>query len=861
MAPPARTLYSQRSMSPALLLRRWVLPLLAMLAWPVSAPAAQAARDRLVVALQLEPPTLDPTAGAAQAIKDVTYRTIFEGLTTVVATGAAVPLLATGWTRAADARSYVFRLRPGVRFSDGTPFDAAIVRFSLLRAIRPGSTNAEAPDLAEIAGIDVLDPLTVRIRLTTADAGLPELLARGDCVMVAPGSAATNLTRPIGTGPFRFVAWRRGDRLMLRRNDGYWGPRPALATIEFRFIADPAAAFAAVKTHAVDLFTDYPAPEHVAPLRADPSLRITTAPSQGEVILALNHRVAPLGDLRVRRAIAFALDRQAIIDGAMFGFGTAIGSHFPPQSPDYVDLTGRYPHDVARARALLAAAGYPHGFAVTLKLPPAAYARRSGEIVAAELRAIGLTVTIVPVEWAQWLGDVYGRHQFDMTIVSHAEPDDYVIYGRSDYYFGYDGRAVRALLARLKAATDPRVRHLVLGMIQRRIADDAVNGFLFQYPHIGVADARLRDVWANTPLQEVDYGRARFVGGAATIAAARLNGPVPLWLLLLPTLAVLAAMLVVAGPAWTARRLGILALTLAGASLLIFALVQIAPGDPAQFMMGVEASPQSLAAVRGELGLGGSAPHRYFAWIAGLLRGDLGTSYTYRVPVTSLLGPRLAVSLPLAALALLLAVAGGLSAALLGARRPGRPLDRTIAGLARLGLAVPGFWLAILLLLLFAVRLRWVDAGGFPGWEAGLGAGLQALLLPALALAIPQGAVVARVARAALGDELARDYVRTARAKGLTPHTILWRHALPNALPAIVTIIGLQIPFLIAGSVIVEMVFLLPGLGQLVLQAITARDLMTVQAVALLMVAATVLASFLADVAQQLADPRRRRRA
>ncbi|UAK25184.1 ABC transporter substrate-binding protein [Sphingomonas nostoxanthinifaciens] len=845
-------------MRAAFRLWRWLALLLLLLAG-LSAPAA--ARDRLVVALQLEPPTLDPTAGAAAAIKEVTYRTIFEGLTTLDATGAAVPLLATGWTMAPDAKSYLFHLRPGVRFHDGTPFDADVVRFSLLRAIRPGSTNAEAAQLGEIAGVDAIDPLTVRIRLSTADAALPVLLAWGDCVMVAARSAAGNATDPIGTGPFRYGDWRRGDRLTLVRNDHYWGAAPALASVEFRFIADPAAAYAAVKTHAVDLFTDYPAPENVAQLRADPTLRITTAPSQGEVILALNHRVAPLADLRVRRAISYALDRRAIIDGAMFGYGIPIGSHFPPQSPDHVDLTGRYPHDVARARALLAAAGYPRGFAITLKLPPPAYARRSGEIVAAELRAIGLSVTIVPVEWAQWLADVYGRHQFEATIVSHAEPDDYVIYGRPDYYFGYDGKAVRGLLARLKATADPRTRHDLLVAIQRRIAEDAVNGFLFQYPHIGVADAHLQNAWANTPLQEVDYGRARFddAGGASPITAARGVGG--MWLPLLLGAIALALVVRATGPGWVLRRLGVLALTLAGASLFIFALVQVAPGDPAQFMMGIEASPQAVASLRAELGLTGAPLHRYLGWIGGLLRGDLGTSYTYRVPVAALLGPRLALSLPLAGLAMLLAIPLGVGTALAGARRPGRMLDRATGGLTRLGLAVPGFWLAILLVLLFAVRLHWVAAGGFPGWGEGAWPAVRALLLPALALAVPQAAVIARVARGALAEELARDYVRTARAKGLAPRTILWRHALPNAAPAIVTIVGLQVPFLIAGSVIVEMVFALPGLGQLVLQAIAGRDLVTVQAVALLMVAATVLASFLADVGQRLADPRLRGRA
>ncbi len=823
------------------------------------APAS--ARDRIVVALQLEPPTLDPTSGAAQAIKEVTYRTIYEGLTTLDATGAAVPVLATSWTMAPDARSYIFHLRPGVRFSDGMPFDAKIVAFSLTRAIAPNSTNSMAERLREIAGVDVIDPLTVRIRLNQPDAGLPVLLAWGDCVMVAPGSADHLATAPVGTGPFLYQSWKRGDRLTLVRNDAYWGAKPSLRVIEYRFISDPAAAYAAMKTHSIDVFPDYPAPENLAQLRAEPALRVSTAPSEGEVILALNNLQGPLRDVRVRRAISYALDRRAIIDGAMFGYGQPIGSHFPPQNPDYVDLTGLYPHDPAKARALLAEAGYPHGFALTLKLPPPAYARRSGEIVAAELAAVGIKATIVPVEWPQWLDEVYGRHAYDMTIVSHAEPADYDIYGRSDYYFGYDGRAVKAMLDRLRATTDPGERHATLGAIQRRIAEDAVNGFLFQFPHLAVADARLTHLWVNTPLQATDFASARFAGADVAEQDTHRTRSWGAPLILLFTFAGFVALARAAGVGWLIRRLGILALTLAGASIVIFALLQLAPGDPAQFMMGLQASPEAIAALRAELGLGGSAVVRYLHWIADLLRGDLGTSYAYRVPVAGLIGPRLALSLPLACLAMLASILIGLPVAFAAALRPRGRIDRTIGGLTRLGVAIPAFWLAMILLLAFAVHLPWFPASGFPGWQAGAGPALAALILPTLALALPQAALIARVARAALLAEQSRDYVRTARAKGLGRGLILWRHIAPNAAAPILAVVGLQFPYLLAGAVIVENVFYLPGLGSLVVQAITARDLIVVQAVAMLMVAATVIASFLTDVAQALLDPRLRGRA
>jgi ABC-type dipeptide/oligopeptide/nickel transport system permease component len=278
-------------------------------------------------------------------------------------------------------------------------------------------------------------------------------------------------------------------------------------------------------------------------------------------------------------------------------------------------------------------------------------------------------------------------------------------------------------------------------------------------------------------------------------------------------------------------------------------------------MMGMRASPAAVAALRTELGLNGSAIARYFAWIGGIVQGDLGTSYAYRVPVAGLIGPRIALSLPLACLAMLVSVLAGLPAAFLAALRPRGWMDRAIGALTRLGVAIPGFWLAMILLLAFAVHLSWFPASGFPGWQAGLRPALCALILPTLALGLPQAALIARVARAALLAEQGRDYVRTARAKGLGRGRILWRHIAPNAAAPILAIVGLQFPFLLAGSVIVENVFYLPGLGSLVVQAITARDLIVVQAVALLMVAATVIASFLTDVAQALLDPRLRGRA
>ncbi len=294
------------------------------------------------------------------------------------------------------------------------------------------------------------------------------------------------------------------------------------------------------------------------------------------------------------------------------------------------------------------------------------------------------------------------------------------------------------------------------------------------------------------------------------------------------------------------------------ATAIVFVIVQIVPGDPVRYMMGLQAEPDSVAAVRHQLGLDVAPVQRYFHWLAGLLRGDFGRSYTYRVPVGELIAERLQVSLPLALYALLISTAIAFPVGLISAARRGRMGDGLLTGLTQLGLAIPNFWLGILLVMVFAVGLHWVSAGGFPGWDAGFAAGLKALTLPAIALAMPQAAILARVLRGSLLDTLHEDYIRTARAKGAGERQVLWRHALPNALVPVLTILGMQFSFLLAGGVIIENVFFLPGLGRLVFQAIVQRDLIVVQGVVVLLVLAVVTVTFLVDLSYVLVNPRLR---
>ncbi len=309
------------------------------------------------------------------------------------------------------------------------------------------------------------------------------------------------------------------------------------------------------------------------------------------------------------------------------------------------------------------------------------------------------------------------------------------------------------------------------------------------------------------------------------------------------------------------RRLASLAASLVVASLVIFALIEIVPGDPAAYMLGMNASPEAVAALRTQLGLDAGPVERYLDWAGGMLRGDFGVSYTYRTPVAQMVADRLWVSLPLALYALALSTLIAFPVGIWAASNRGGLVDAGVMGVTQLGVAVPNFWFAMLLVLVFAVQLRWVPAGGFPGWEGGAWPAIRALTLPAIALALPQASILARVMRSALIDTLGEDFIRTARAKGLSRGQALRRHALRNALIPVLTIIGLQFSFLLAGAIIIENVFFLPGLGRLVFQAISSRDLIVVESVVMLLVFAVILVTFAVDLAYAAVDPRLRRRA
>jgi peptide/nickel transport system substrate-binding protein len=470
----------------------------------MNGPSALAAKNSLNLGMVLEPPHLDPTAGAAAAIDEVVYANIFEGLTRIDRNGAVKPALASSWTISDDKKTYTFRLQKNVTFHDGAAFDADDVVFSLDRARAADSVNAQKALFKPIESVVKQDAHTVVVTLTQPTGGFLFNMGWGDAVMVDAASAATNKSHPVGTGPFKFSKWVKGDRVMMVKNDNYWGTPAKLKSATIKIIPDPAAASSAMMSGDIDAFANYPAPESLAQFESDPRFKVVIGSTEGETILSTNNQRGPFKNLKVRQAMAHALDRKAILDGAMFGYGTPIGTHFAPHHPAYVDLIATHPHDLEKARQLLAEAGYPDGFKGVIKLPPPAYARRGGEIVASQLRKIGIDLEIIPVEWAQWLDQVFKNKAYDLTIVSHTEPMDIGIYARPDYYFAYDSPAFQALMDNLDATVDTKARYEILGQAQRLISEDCVNGFLFQLAKHGVWNKNLQGLWENSPVQAND---------------------------------------------------------------------------------------------------------------------------------------------------------------------------------------------------------------------------------------------------------------------------------------------------------------------------------------------------------------------
>jgi peptide/nickel transport system substrate-binding protein len=485
-----------------MLKRRTLLTTAALATVPLALPQAalaQGRKDSIVLGMALEPPGLDPTAGAAAAIAEIVQYNILETLTKINADGSVTPLLAESWEVSPDLRTYTFKLRQGVKFQNGEPFSAQTVKFSFDRAGGEKSTNKDKRTFANMT-TQAVDANTVVVINKEIDPDLLFVLGQATAVIVEPKSADTNATKPVGTGPYKLDSWSKGSSLVLSKWEGFRNPGAAkLRKVTFRFISDPAAQAASLLAGDVDAFPRI-ATRVVPQFKNNPQFQVLIAGSRAKTILAFNNKKKPLDDVRVRRAISAAIDRKAVIEGAADGFGVPIGSHYVPGATGFVDTTGVNPFNIEKAKALLAEAGVKTPLELTMTLPPPPYARQGGEVIVAQLAKIGITVKVQNVEWAQWLSGTYGNKDYDLSIVSHVEPFDLGNYAKPDYYWGYQSKEFNALFDKIKTTPNPAERVKLLGEAQKLLAADAANGFLFQPQFPTIAKKGVKGLWKDMPI-------------------------------------------------------------------------------------------------------------------------------------------------------------------------------------------------------------------------------------------------------------------------------------------------------------------------------------------------------------------------
>ncbi len=488
----------------------------APLAAALPAALAQSRKDSVVLAMVLEPTGLDPTVAPAAAIGEIVHYNILEGLTKITMDGAVLPLLAETWRHTPDGKTYTFELKKGIKFSDGKPFDADAVKFSFDRARAPGSTNkAKKAVWDNVSSVVAHDANTVFLVLNNADATLPFRLGENTAVILHPDSAAGAAAKPIGTGAYTLESWNKGSAVTLVKSATYRdAAKVAIKKVTFRFINDPAAQVAALLAGDIDGMPRFGALPSLKQFQGDKRFTVEIGTTAGKGIMSINNKKKPFDDVRVRRALSHAIDRKAFIDGAQEGLGTPIGSHFAPGNIGYVDLTQRYPYDPEKAKALLREAGVTTPLNVTLTLPPPAYARKGGEILAAQLAKVGVIAKIENVEWAQWLGGAF-KGNFDLTVINHAEPQDYAtVYADPNYYIGYDSAKFRGLVATLAAVSDPKEKARLWGDLQRQLAEDAVNVFIWNPAQVAVFKAGLKGLWNSSPIFANDMAAVSWAGKA-----------------------------------------------------------------------------------------------------------------------------------------------------------------------------------------------------------------------------------------------------------------------------------------------------------------------------------------------------------
>jgi peptide/nickel transport system substrate-binding protein len=468
---------------------------------PADAPAQPAAGPgSLVVQLTSEPPGLDLTATPASATATVVFFNIQEALVRVDQEGRLAPWLAERW-QAADPVHYTFFLKKGVRFHNGRPFTADDVKFVLERARDPQNKHPHPKHYEDIESIQVKDPHTVTISLKQPNAMFLYNLARQGSVMYPREAVAQLKSEPIGTGPFALERWDRGDRIVLKRNPAYHVTGvPKLDRVTFRYIPDPNAALAALQAGDVDVVGFGLGPENVEVVRKAPALQVIVGQTTSDVILALNNAKKPYSDVRVRRALTHAIDKDEIVKATMFGFGRVLGSNVDPLNPYFVDMTKAVPHDPGKARQLLAEAGYPNGFDAVLKVSPNyPYAVRAGEVIVQQLGKVGVRVKLEQIEWGQWLDRVYRQADYDMTIIGHAEAWDAGNYANPKYYFRYDSPRFQEAFKQSETTPDDGKRRALYQELQRIMADEAPVVWLYAYPRIVAAKKGVQGIPKDLP--------------------------------------------------------------------------------------------------------------------------------------------------------------------------------------------------------------------------------------------------------------------------------------------------------------------------------------------------------------------------
>ncbi|MFQ5945857.1 MAG: ABC transporter substrate-binding protein [Anaerolineae bacterium] len=477
---------------------------LASLAAP-SAALAQQTGGSLIVQVPAEPPGLDLTASPASAIAAVVHYNIQECLVKIDKTGKLVPWLAERWENP-DPLTYTFFLKKGVKFHNGREFIAPDVKFVIERAMNPETKHPHRKQYAHITSITAVDDHTVRIKLKKPNASFLLNLARQGSIMYPPEAADKLKSHPVGTGPFAFSEWVRGDRVVLTKNRNYHVKGlPYLDRITFRFIPDPNAALAALKAGDVDVLAFGLGPESVPELRKDPRFTVIEGDTTNDVILALNNSRKPFDDVRVRRAITHAINKREVVDGAMFGLGRPLGSNIDPLNPFYVDMSNAVPYDPGKAKKLLAEAGYPNGFEITLKVPPQYYYTvRSGEVIVNQLAKVGIKVNMEQIEWGQWLARIYKNADYDMTIIGHAESWDARNYARPKYYFRYDSPRYQAVFQESQVALDRDKRRDLYVKLQQIMAEEAPVVWLFVHPRLVATKKGVRGIWKDLPTPSVD---------------------------------------------------------------------------------------------------------------------------------------------------------------------------------------------------------------------------------------------------------------------------------------------------------------------------------------------------------------------